>query len=140
MADAAIPLPDFTAAGEDALRFAVGAARVAADHKCEDVVVLDLRGVSTVADVFVVATGTSDRQMSAVLSHIEDYARSVGRSPFRVAGAREGKWALADYVDVVVHVLDHEHRAFYDLESLWGDAPRVVWNPAPNGTPPPPDA
>jgi len=112
---------------EEARQFAVDAARVAADNRVEDVVVLDLRGVSSLADYFVLGTGTSDRQMHAVLEHIQRHARAVGRKVFKLSDPRSGSWILADYVDVVVHLFDAEHRAFYDLDGLWGDAPRVDW-------------
>lgn len=112
---------------DSAVEFAIAAARVAADNRTEDIVILDLRGISAVADVFVIGTGTSDRQMGAVTEHIKDYAKTVDRRPFRTTGLSEGKWVLADYVDVVIHLFDEESRAYYDLESLWGDARRVMW-------------
>lgn len=119
---------------DDPLEFAIAVARVAAAHRAEDVVLLDLRGLSSLADSFVIGTGTSDRQMRAVLERIEEYARSVGRRPFRVAGTRDATWILADFVDVVVHLFDAEHREYYDLEGLWGDAPRVIWQDAQEGS------
>ena len=112
---------------DERLAFACGVARIVTDNRCEDTVVLDLRGLSSVADFFVIATGTSDRQMHATLADVEDYARSVGRKPFRVADSSSANWILADYVDVIVHLFDARHRAHYDLEGLWGDAPRVNW-------------
>lgn len=111
----------------DARRFAVEAARVAADTRCENIVVLELRGLSSVADYFVLATGTSDRQMSATLDRIGDFAKTVGRKAFRTADSPSATWMLADYVDVVVHVFDARARDYYDLDGLWGDAPRVAW-------------
>ncbi len=115
---------------DDAQQFAVGVARLAAEMRVEDVSVLDLRGLSTLTDYFVVGTGSSDRQMHAVLDKIEAHARQVGRRPFKVADTRAASWILADYVDVVVHLFDAEHRSYYDLDSLWGDAPRVEWEVA----------
>lgn len=106
---------------------AIEAARTAAEDKCEEIVVLDLRGVSPVCDYFVIATGTSDRQMRAVADHIEVAARAHNERPFRTAGLVEGQWIVLDYVDIVVHLFDPEHRRYYDLELLWGDAPRVKW-------------
>lgn len=115
-----------------AIEFAVEAARIAADSKAENVRVLDLRGVSGLADFFVLATGTSDRQMRATLDRISDYAVASGRRAFRAPDVRSTTWILADYVDVVVHVFDREHREYYDLDGLWGDVPRVNWErPAP---------
>jgi len=107
-------------------RFAIEAARIAdADH-CEDVVVLDLRGISPVCDYFVIGTGTSDRQMRAVIDHIDEYARRAGQSRFGLDGYQQAEWILADYVDVVVHIFTPEARAYYDLELLWGDAEHVT--------------
>jgi ribosome-associated protein len=120
--------PPAPAAHDDqAVAFALAAARLAAENRAEDVAVLDLRGLSGVADFFVVATGSSERQMHAVLEHIDEYGRAQGRRPFRVANSRAGAWLLADYVDVVVHLFDEEHRAYYDLDGLWDDAPRLDW-------------
>jgi ribosome-associated protein len=109
------------------LQFASQVARIAADNHTEDVAVLDLRGLSNLADFFVIGTGTSDRQMGAVLDHIATYAHGCGRKPFNIADARTTTWVLADYVDVIIHLFDAEHRAYYDLDGLWGDAPRVAW-------------
>jgi ribosome-associated protein len=110
-----------------ARQFAVDAARLMADDRCEEVVVLDLRGISGVCDYFVIATGTSDRQMKAVSEHIEEMARRRGERPFSTAGLEGSSWAIIDYVDVVMHLFDAEHRRYYELETLWGDAPRVEW-------------
>jgi ribosome-associated protein len=118
------------AADGDAAAFAVAAARIAAEHKTEDVAVLDLRGLSSVADFFVIGTGTSDRQMGSVLDLIERHAKELGRAPFKLSGPRgAASWLLADYVDVVVHLFDQKRRSYYALEDLWGDAPRIAWNP-----------
>jgi ribosome-associated protein len=111
----------------EALEFAVAAAQIAAVNRTEEVEVLDLRGLSSFADFFVIGTGTSDRQMHAVAEYIEEHARTVGRRPFSRADSRSASWILADYVDVVIHLFDAEHRDYYDLANLWGDAPRISW-------------
>ena len=113
---------------DEARAFAIDVARLAAGMQVGDVVVLDLRGLSSVADYFVIGTGTSDRQMHAVLDRIEQLAAAAGRRPYGIADARDASWIVADYVDVVVHLFDARHRAYYDLDSLWGDAPRVCWS------------
>lgn len=110
---------------DEAREFALATARIAIERRCTDVIVLDLRGLSSIADYFVVGTGTSDRQMHAVLDEIEAHAKRVGRHPFKVSDSRAATWILADYVDVMVHLFDAEHRRFYDLDGLWGDGPRV---------------
>ena len=111
----------------DGLRFACEAARIAEDNRSEDVVVLDLRGICAIADFFIIATGTSDRQLRAVADQIEKYGKTVGQRPFGVSGYDNATWVLLDYVDVVIHLFDGERRTYYDLELLWGDAPRVDW-------------
>ncbi len=121
------------AAQAEALEFAIAVARLAADHRTEDVVVLDLRGLSSVADFFVLGTGTSERQMRAALERIDEYAAGIKRSLLTPLDRRSASWLLADYVDVVVHLFDREHRSYYDLDGLWGDARRVPWQLEANG-------
>ena len=108
---------------DQARKLAVEAARIAETNNSEDIVVLDLRGISPVTDYFVIATGTSNRQMRTVADDIEEYGRSVGQGVWHVAGRDSDDWVLLDFVDVVVHVFSPEKRAFYELERLWGDAP-----------------
>jgi len=115
------------AAARRSRELAIAAARIADQNNCEEIVVLDLRGVSPVCDYFVIATGTSDRQMRAVADHIVEAAREAGDRPLGVSGLTEGTWIVIDFVDTVVHIFDPQHRRFYDLEMLWGDAPRVRW-------------
>lgn len=112
---------------ESAREFAVAAARIAGASKSEDVSVLDLRGLSNLADYFVIGTGTSYRQMHAVLDLIREHAQEVGHRHLHIGDASDASWLLADYVDVVIHLFDDEHRQYYDLGGLWGDAPRVPW-------------
>jgi ribosome-associated protein len=107
--------------------FAVEVARLAADTRCEEVLILDLRGHSPVTDYYVIATGTSDRQMRAVADEIGRYGADRGNRPWHVAGMDSASWILLDFVDVVVHLFSRDLRHYYDLELLWGDAPRVEW-------------
>ena len=92
-----------------------------------DIVVLDLRGKSPATDFFVIATGTSDRQMRSVADEICQEARNLGQQRFGRAGYEQGRWILLDFVDVVVHIFDSEYRQYYDLELLWGDAEKLQW-------------
>ncbi len=117
-----------TAAQERARAFAIDAARWLADDRCEDLLVLDLRGLSGVCDYFVIGTGTSDRQMRAAMEHVEQFARGRGERPYARDGAESAAWMVLDFVDVVVHLFDAAHRQYYELETLWGDAPRVEWS------------
>lgn len=111
--------------GTEAKRFSVAAARVAAERRCSDIAVLDLRGKSPATDFFVIATGTSDRQMRTVADEICEQAKGIGFSLFGRAGYEQAKWILLDFVDVVVHIFDSEFREYYDLELLWGDAKKI---------------
>jgi ribosome-associated protein len=111
----------------DALQFAIEIARIAHDNKSEDVVALDLRSVSPITDYVVIATGTSDRQMRAVADMVVEYGRKLGERPFGVSGVENAAWILLDYVDVVFHLFNKPYREYYDLELLWGHAPRLEW-------------
>lgn len=100
------------------------AADLALERKGHDVLVLDLRGISTATDYFVLASGTSDVQVKAIADHVVEELKKEGVRPQHVEGLRGGRWVLIDYVDFVVHVFHPHARAFYQLETLWGDAPR----------------
>ena len=88
--------------------------------------VLDSKGKSPATDYFVIATGTSNRQMQSVSDEINELARSKGISRFGRAGYEQAHWILLDYVDVMFHIFDAEYRDYYDLELLWGDAERLI--------------
>jgi len=120
-------LPRKTKQKDSAREFAVEVARIAKRDNCEDIVVLDLRGVSPITDYFVIATGTSDRQMRSVADDIADHGRKIGQKLWKMAGQDTAEWIVMDFVDVVVHLFDEEHRRYYDLELLWGEAPKVRW-------------
>ena len=102
----------------------------ALDVKAEDVVALDVRELSSFADVFVVATGRSDRQLRAIADSIEKAMKQAGIVPLGTEGYAEGKWVLIDLDDVIVHVFVPEAREHYDIERLWSDAERMAL-PAP---------
>ncbi len=123
------PISKLSSQVEEARDFAVAAARLADEMRCEDVVVLDMRGLSSLADFFIIATGTSERQMHALLDRLVELGREHGRRPLTSPDVRSGAWVLADYVDVIVHIFDSERRQYYDLDSLWGDAPQIDWRP-----------
>lgn len=115
---------------EAARTFALEAARLAANTRCHDVLVLDMRAISPVADYFVIASGTSPRQMRTVCDQIEELAAPKGYAPLARSGYEGEQWMLYDFVDVIVHVFNDESRRFYDLENLWGDAKRLEWREA----------
>ena len=112
---------------DPARELAVEAARIAQHDNCEDIVVLDLRSVSPVTDYFVIATGTSDRQMRSVADDIASHGRKIGQKCWKKSGEDTAEWLLMDFFDVVVHLFDEDHRTYYDLELMWGEAPRVDW-------------
>ena len=110
-----------------ARQFACGAARLLADSRCEQTVVIDVRGISSVTDFLVIATGTSDRQIRSVGQDLKDLGRLEQHTPLSIHGLEGGRWAVVDFADVVVHLFEDETRGYYDLESLWGDGQRVDW-------------
>jgi ribosome-associated protein len=118
--------PVAPAAPDAARPTALAIAKAALDKKGEDVMVLDVRGLTSYADYFVVVTADSDRQGSAIADHIEQTMKEQGVSKVGVEGYESGRWILVDYGDVVAHVMNRESRGFYDLEGLWADAPRFA--------------
>ena len=107
--------------------FALEAARLCKDDKCEHVLMLDVSEQSQIADFLIIASGTSDRQMRAVLDHIAEMGQSLGFGAFRTNADPNATWLLSDFVDVIVHLFEPNTRAYYDLETLWADAPRLDW-------------
>ena len=105
----------------------VSAARAASSKQARDVVILDVRELIVITDYFLIASGTSDRQVRTIAEEIERSVKEAGLRPVRREGEREGHWALLDFVDFVAHIFLDEDRQFYDLERLWADAPRVEW-------------
>jgi ribosome-associated protein len=99
-------------------------AALAADRKATEVVILELREISSVTDYFVICTGRSDVHVRAIVDRIETGLAEQDERPLAREGVAHGSWALLDYGDVVVHIFQPEARAFYDLERLWGQAPR----------------
>lgn len=114
-------------AGPDAaLLLARAAARVAEETRGVDIRVLDLRELTPVVDYFVIATGSSRRQMHAMADEIEKAVKAELHDRKRGGeGYEEGRWIVLDYGDVMIHLFDPEARGYWDLEGLWSDAPRV---------------
>lgn len=117
------------AATHDARRLALVAANAAADKKASDVIVLDVSDQLVITDCFVIASAPNERQVGAIVDNVEEKMRDAGTKPVRREGAREGRWVLLDFVDIVVHVQHAEERAFYALERLWKDCPRIAFDP-----------
>lgn len=101
------------------------AALLALDLKANDVMLLDLKGVTDMADFFVLASGTSDTHVRAVAEHVIAELKKEGVAVHHVEGLTQGRWALLDFVDFVVHVFHPTLRTFYQLERLWSDAREV---------------
>ena len=105
------------------LRVAVKASQ---EKKATDLVVLDLRGLASFTDFFLLACGTSNRQLKAIADAVEEELASKGIKPGHVEGYSQGDWILMDYVDFVVHIFTPPSRTYYNLERLWGDAERLA--------------
>ena len=116
---------DKTEQKQQAEAAALAAAKIAIDRNCKDVVVMDLMGRSPATDFFVIATGSSDRQVKTVADEIIRNLRGQKFRPFGKAGYEDGNWVLIDFVTVVVHLFNSEYREYYDLEMLWGDAKQL---------------
>ena len=95
------------------------------EKKLEDLVVLDLRGRSDVCDFFVIASGSADTQVQAAARHAHDELAAAGHHAHSIEGLREGRWVLLDFFDVIAHVFHQRSREYFQLERLWGDAPRL---------------
>jgi ribosome-associated protein len=100
-------------------------AKVALDAKAEDLIVLDVRGISSFTDYFVIMNGRSTRHVQGLAEAIEGEMRSKRIATSHAEGLEEGMWVLLDFNDVVVHIFYYDQRKFYDLESLWHDAKPV---------------
>lgn len=117
----------------DTIDLAVAAAAAADDKLAQDVIAFDVSDQIGIADVFLLCSGATDRQVKAIVDAVEQALRDrVGR-PVRREGEREARWVLLDYVDLVVHVLQPDDRQYYALERLWKDCPLLDVAPAPVG-------
>ena len=93
--------------------------------KALDIIVLDVSGLTSLADSFIICSGRSNRQVTAIADYIRTDLKKQGVAPLSVEGLQEGHWVLMDYGDIVIHVFYDDVRRFYDLEGLWSDAPRI---------------
>lgn len=113
------------AATAEARDLAMRAAQAAADKKAADVVVLDVSDQLVITDIFMITSAPNERQVEAIVDNVEQKLRKAGHKLVRREGNRDGRWVLLDYADVVVHIQHDEERAYYDLERLWKDCPRI---------------
>jgi ribosome-associated protein len=111
---------------EHSLKLAKAAVRVIADNRGQIILLLDLSGQTALFDYFVIATGTSRRQLSAMATEVDRTMKAEFKErKLSISGLEESRWVILDYGSIVVHLFDEETREFYDLESLWGDATQV---------------
>jgi len=103
-------------------------AAAASDGKAEEIVILDLRGLSNITDFFVILSGTSQTHLKSLGKRIEDEMAKIGLKPGNIEGNRGTGWMVFDYGSVIIHAMTPETRRTYDLERLWGDAPRTEWH------------
>ena len=108
--------------------FVIEAARLLADRHCQDVVLLDVRGLSQVCDYVLIGSGTSDRQMKSLAEELEDLGGANDNPVFRSSQDSSVPWIVIDFVDLVAHLFEPDQRAYYDLEGLWSDAESVDWH------------
>lgn len=101
------------------------------EHKGQEAVVLDMRGVAGFTDYMVLCTGRSEPHVQALVDAVEERLLEEGRKAGHIEGRRDARWVLLDYFDLVVHVFTPEMRAFYQLERLWRDAPMLRWGGEP---------
>jgi ribosome-associated protein len=102
------------------------AAQAASDKQADDIIAFDVSEQLVITDVFLVCSASNDRQVRAIVDAVEEALREAGEKPVRREGAREGRWVLLDYVEVVVHVQHEEERSFYALERIWRDCPAIA--------------
>ncbi|MGL6072639.1 MAG: ribosome silencing factor [Fimbriiglobus sp.] len=114
------PLPN-------ALERACLAAKTAADNKGQEILVLDLRTITPIFDFFVIATGSSRRQVHTIVEEVDAAMRKIGDDRMGIEGYDTSKWIVQDYGDVLVHVFDPDTRDYYKMEELWADAKRIDW-------------
>ena len=113
----------------DSKEIAILCAKIADAKKAEDILIFDVRKLTSITDFFVICNGFNERQLQSIAGEIESQLHSHGIHAVGIEGYTNGRWILMDYVDVVIHLFDREMRHFYDLELLWGDAPKLLWKP-----------
>lgn len=129
--DAPRKRPTRTITDEQLLEFSIQTARLVADRHADDVLLLDVRAVTNMTDYLVIGTGQSDRQIKGLADEIENNARDGGLVRLGTDIDARASWIVIDLADIMVHLFNAKTRAHYDLEMLWGDAPRIAWQREP---------
>ncbi|MDO4555169.1 MAG: ribosome silencing factor [Lachnospiraceae bacterium] len=96
------------------------------EKKAEDITVIDIEKVSTIADYFIIASGNNNNQVQAMVDSVDEELHKLGCDPRQVEGYRQGNWVLLDYGDIIVHIFDKKNRLFYELERVWRDGTEVT--------------
>ncbi len=104
---------------------ALRVAEAADDRRAEDLTILDMRGLTSICDYFVICSGRSRLHVNAIAEEVDDQMGKLGIEPQHIEGIPDSTWVILDYLDVVLHIFDPQARSFYNLERLWGDAARV---------------
>lgn len=107
------------------LEMAKVAVKAAAENRGDEITVIDLTGVTSLFDFFVLVTGSSRRQLGAIADEIERALKQLGEKKLSISGLEEGRWVVIDYGSIVIHLFDEETRGFYNLENLWADGKTV---------------
>lgn len=112
-------------ATDHAVELVIAGAHAAGDKLAQQIIAFDVSEQLAITDAFLVASANNERQVKAIVDEIEDKLREIGAKPLRREGARDGRWVLIDYGEIVVHVMHEEEREFYALERLWRDCPTI---------------
>lgn len=99
--------------------------KAADDKRAEDIVVLNMKGLSLIADYFIICHANSGKQVQAISREMKDRSEEIGTDVKKIEGFDEGKWILMDFGDVIAHIFHRDERSYYNLEKLWGDAPMI---------------
>ena len=98
----------------------------ALQRKAKDLVIMKVKALSSFADYFIICSGTSDRQVKAIASWLQESLKKAGMTPLGMEGIQNGHWVLMDYGDIVIHIFYEPIREFYDIERLWSEAPKMM--------------
>jgi ribosome-associated protein len=111
-------------------QLALIAAEICDDKKAKDIVILDVRKITSISDYFIICSTSNERQARAIAEELRLKMRELGKAEMGVEGMQDGRWVLQDFADIVLHVFHESQREFYDIEGLWADAKRVRWKKA----------
>lgn len=112
----------------EALEIVKKAAAALSDKKAEDISVIDIRDISTIADYFIIATGSNANQLTAMQDAVEEEMHKAGMHLKQIEGNRNSTWILMDFQDIIVHLFSKQDRLFYDLDRIWRDGKRIELN------------